>query len=172
MPLVRAIFWMRGRILGTNAAAPYWSLGFVEVMLRMGWGVLAGEPNRWFVAGTVCQPWLADVVMSPVQPARFAWYSEPDQVMIIWTLEVETLWRGAKSIHGPEARSAPARSTSSATGKTSGADPRLPAHIRDLSASLHLMQRCHDLFFRTPFFRHLQPIVSRFERDFFQPKFR
>jgi hypothetical protein len=91
MPLVRAIFWMRGRILGTKAAAPDWSLGFVEVMLRMGWGILAGEPNRWFVAGTACQPWLADVVMTPIPPAQFAGYSEPDQVKIIWTLEVESL---------------------------------------------------------------------------------
>lgn len=91
MPLVRAIFWMRGRILGTKAAAPNWSLGFVEGMLKMGWGVLAWEPDRWFVAGTVCQPWLGDVVMTPIPPTRFAGYSEPDQVKIIWTLEAELL---------------------------------------------------------------------------------
>ena len=43
-PLVRAIFWLRARILDAKAAAPDWSLGFVRVMLRMGWGVLAEEP--------------------------------------------------------------------------------------------------------------------------------
>jgi hypothetical protein len=89
--LVRAIFWLRGRILGAKAAAPDWSLGFVQVMLRMGWGVLAEEPNRLFVAGTVCRPWLADVVMTPIPLAEFAAYSEPDQVKIIWTLEAEPL---------------------------------------------------------------------------------
>ena len=88
-PLVRAIFWLRGMILGAKAAAPDWSLGFVSVMLRMGWGVLAAESDRWFVAGAVCQPWLADVVMMPIPPDEFAGYSEPDRVKIIWTLEVE-----------------------------------------------------------------------------------
>lgn len=90
-PLVRAIFWLRARILGAKAAAPDWSHGFVQVMLRMGWGILAEEPNRWFVAGTVCRPWLADVVMTPIPPAEFAAYSQPDQVKIIWTLETESL---------------------------------------------------------------------------------
>jgi hypothetical protein len=90
-PLVRAIFWLRARILDAKAAAPDWSLGFVQVMLRMGWGVLAEEPNRWFVAGTACRPWMADVVMTPILPAQFAAYAEPDQVKIIWTLEAEPL---------------------------------------------------------------------------------
>jgi hypothetical protein len=90
-PLVRAIFWLRARILGAKAAAPDWSLGFVQVMLQMGWGVLDEEPNRRFVAGTVCRPWLADVVMTPVPPAEFAAYSAPDQVKIIWTLEAEPI---------------------------------------------------------------------------------
>jgi hypothetical protein len=94
-PLVRAIFWLRGKILGTKAAAPDWSLGFVPVMLGMGWGVLAEEPNRWFVAGTVCRPWLADVVMTRIPLAQFAAHSEPDQVKIIWTLEVSPLARRA-----------------------------------------------------------------------------
>jgi hypothetical protein len=87
--LVRAIFWVRGVILGAKAAAPDWSPGFVPVMLGMGWGVLAQESNRQFVAGTVCQPWLADVVMKPIPPEQFAGYSEPNQVKIIWTLEAE-----------------------------------------------------------------------------------
>ena len=87
--LVRAIFWMRGVILGAKAIAPDWSLGFVPVMLGMGWGALAQEPDRWFVAGTVCQPWLADVVMKPISSEEFADYSEPNQVKIIWTLEAE-----------------------------------------------------------------------------------
>lgn len=90
-PLVRAIFWLRGVILGAKAAAPDWSPGFVPVMLGIGWGVLAHEPDRWFVAGTVCQPWLANVDMKPISSEEFADYSEPSQVKIIWTLEAEPL---------------------------------------------------------------------------------
>lgn len=104
-PLVRAIFWLRAVILGAKAAAPDWSQGFIPVMLRMGWGVLAEEPNRWFVAGTVCRPWLADVVMRPIPPAQFAAYSEPDQVKIIWTIEAESLGE-ARSRFATETRAA------------------------------------------------------------------
>ena len=57
----------------------------------MGWGVLAREPGRCFVAGARCQPWLGDVVFTPVSPAEFAAYAEPNQVKIAWTLEVESL---------------------------------------------------------------------------------
>jgi hypothetical protein len=57
----------------------------------MGWGVLAQEVDRWFVAGTVCQPWLADVVMRPIPAEKFADYCEPSHVKIIWTLEAEPL---------------------------------------------------------------------------------
>jgi hypothetical protein len=102
-PLVRAIFWLRGKILGAKVAEPDWSPGFVPVMLKMGWGVLAEEPNRRFVAGTVCRPWLADVVMTPIPPAAFAAYSEPDQVKIIWTLEAEPLGQ-ARSRFATETR--------------------------------------------------------------------
>jgi hypothetical protein len=41
--------------------------------------------------GAVCQPWLADVVFTPIPPAHFAAYSEPDQVKILWTLEAKHL---------------------------------------------------------------------------------
>ena len=71
----------------------------------MGWGVLAEEPHRWLVAGTVCRPWLADVVMTPISPAQFAAYSEPDQVKIIWTLEAESLGE-ARSRFATETRAA------------------------------------------------------------------
>ena len=61
----------------------------------MGWGLLAREPGRLFVAGARCQPWLADVKFTPIPPAEFAAFREPNQVKIAWTLEVES--RGADS---------------------------------------------------------------------------
>lgn len=57
----------------------------------MGWGKLASEPGRLFVAGAVCQPWLADVVFTPLPADQFAGYHEPNHVKIAWTLEVEPL---------------------------------------------------------------------------------
>jgi hypothetical protein len=64
---------------------------FLQEALKMGWGVLAQEPGACFVAGARCQPWLGDVVFTPVSPAEFAGYAEPNQVKIAWTLEVESL---------------------------------------------------------------------------------
>jgi len=91
VPLVRAIFRLRAIILGAETAGTDWSRGFVKELLAMGWGILAEEKGRWLVAGTVCQPWMADVVMTPVPPERFAAYSEPGRVKIVWTLEAQPL---------------------------------------------------------------------------------
>jgi len=91
VPLVRAIFRLRALILGAKAQDAEWSQSFVKDLLRMGWGVLAQEEGRWFVAGTVCRPWLADVVMTPTPVERFTEYSEPGQVKIVWTMEAEPL---------------------------------------------------------------------------------
>jgi hypothetical protein len=90
-PLVRAIFRLRAMILGAKGPGTDWSRGFVEELLQMGWGVLAEEKDRWLAAGAVCQPWLADVLMTPIPSDRFAAYCEPGQVKIIWTLEAEPL---------------------------------------------------------------------------------
>jgi hypothetical protein len=103
VPLVRAFFWLRAKVLGAKAHGTVWSQGFVQEMLRIGWGTLAEQRNRWFVAGAVCQPWLADVVFTPISPARFAAYSEPDQVKILWTLEAEHL-DPARSLFATETR--------------------------------------------------------------------
>ena len=69
-PLVRAIFWLRGVILRGHAAVPDWSRGFLHAMQKMGWGVLAESADRWLLAGTVCQPWLADVRMTPLSQEK------------------------------------------------------------------------------------------------------
>ena len=91
VPLVRAIFRLRALMLGARATGTNWSRGFVPELLHMGWGILTEEKGRWLVAGTVCQPWRADVVMTPLPPERFASYSEPGQVKIVWTLEADPI---------------------------------------------------------------------------------
>ena len=90
---VRAIFRLRSWILGTRQP-PGPARGLVEETLGLGWGELDEQPGRYFAAGAVCQPWLADVVFKAVPPSEFASYAEPDRVKIAWTLEAEPLSPG------------------------------------------------------------------------------
>jgi hypothetical protein len=91
MPPVRAIFWLRARILGAKVSVRSWARGLIEEARGMGWEVLAEEDGRFIVMGAVCQPWVADVVFTPIPPAEFAAASPPDRVKIVWTLEVVAL---------------------------------------------------------------------------------
>jgi len=84
--LVRTIFSLRDRLLGTTAAEPK-RQGFLDEMRELGWGCLIERPGTLYVAGAVCQPWMADVVFAPVAPHRFKDFDEPDLVKIAWTLE-------------------------------------------------------------------------------------
>ncbi|HMO12535.1 MAG TPA: hypothetical protein PKD64_03010 [Pirellulaceae bacterium] len=85
---VRIIFWLRAKLMRSQApgAAPQ---GLVNDTLGMGWGVLYDDPQRQFIAGAACQPWLADVVFTPIPVHRFADFAEPNFVKIVWTLETD-----------------------------------------------------------------------------------
>ena len=91
IPAVRAIFAVRERVMGAREERGDLPDGLVPWTLAMGWGVLAEEPDRLFVAGASCQPWKADVVFTPIPPEQFASHAEPDRVKIAWTLEAEPL---------------------------------------------------------------------------------
>lgn len=91
IPMVRAIFWLRAKVLRARMPAARPPTGLVSEMLGLGWGCLAEEPGYFFIAGAACQPWQADVVFSPIAPEQFATYAEPDQVKIAWTLETVAL---------------------------------------------------------------------------------
>lgn len=86
IPLVGAIFWLRGKLLGAKVtgAAPR---GLVAETTALGWGVLYDEPERLFIAGAACQPWEADVSFSAIAPAEFAEFAAANRVKIVWTLE-------------------------------------------------------------------------------------
>ena len=47
---MRAIFRLRAMILGAKGPGTDWSRGLVEELLRMGWGILAEEKDRWLLA--------------------------------------------------------------------------------------------------------------------------
>jgi len=103
IPIIRAIFWLRAKVLGAKTQAGRRPEVLVAQMLTIGWERLAEEPDRFFVAGAVCQPWQADVVFSPIPPEQFAAYTEPDRVKIAWTLEAEALGP-ALTLFGTETR--------------------------------------------------------------------
>lgn len=91
-PLIHAIFALRARFMGAREDPSVERRGLsAEALLRMGWGVLVESPGRLLIAGARCQPWLADVVFTPIPPDAFAAWAEPDHVKIAWTLETEPL---------------------------------------------------------------------------------
>jgi hypothetical protein len=89
--MVRALFWLRGKLLGARMPAVRLCRGLVSETLGLGWICLAEEPGHFFVAGAACQPWQADVAFSGIAPEQFVTYAAPDQVKIVWTLEAEAL---------------------------------------------------------------------------------
>jgi len=91
LPLVRAIFWLRGKAMGARADPRPRPSGLVAQMKSLGWEILVEQPGRILMAGSACQPWQADVVFSPIAPDEFAGYDEPDRMKIAWTIEVESL---------------------------------------------------------------------------------
>jgi hypothetical protein len=93
IPAVRAIFRLREWILGGRGPQTP-PRGLVEETLALGWGILEEETGRYYCAGSVCQPWLANVVFRPLPPHEFGAYAEPGRVKIAWTLEVEPLPAG------------------------------------------------------------------------------
>lgn len=86
VPLVRAILWMRERLLGSRGRARP-ATGFLAELEGLGWGCLAKRPGELYVGGALCRPWLADVVFTPLPPGEFARDASPGQVKIAWTIE-------------------------------------------------------------------------------------
>jgi len=88
IPLVRAIFWLRAKLLGGPPPANR-PKGLVAEAAAPGWGVLAERPGRELVMGAVAQPWLANVMFTAVPPTWFAAFADPEVVKIVWTWEAE-----------------------------------------------------------------------------------
>jgi len=87
IPLVKAIFWLRGWILGASKTPPRRPVGLVKETKSLGWGELSRTTGRELVMGAATQPWQADVKFVAVPPRDFLGYAEPDRVKIVWTLE-------------------------------------------------------------------------------------
>ena len=93
IPLVRAILWLRGKVMGSTPVSRK-TRGLVAETMSLGWGVLSHRQGRELVMGAVTRPWQADVTFRGVAPEQFAEFAEPDLVKIAWTLEAEPLGHG------------------------------------------------------------------------------
>ncbi|MEX2376062.1 MAG: hypothetical protein WD942_10840 [Dehalococcoidia bacterium] len=90
-PAVRAIFWLREKLLGGTPGPASQLKGLVPETMSLGWGVLAHRPGRELVVGAVTQPWQANVVFRALPAQEFAAFAAPDFVKIVWTLEAEPI---------------------------------------------------------------------------------
>jgi hypothetical protein len=90
IPAVRAIFWLRTKLLRAKEPPPARGTGLVTLTQSIGWGVLVDQSEA-YVSGAACQPWQADVVFTAIPVEQFAAYAEPDQVKIVWSIEAEAL---------------------------------------------------------------------------------
>jgi hypothetical protein len=86
VPLVRLIFRLRGTLMRATPTRRE-PRGFLDEMQALGWSRLFEKPGEIYIAGGACQPWLPDVVFTPVAPDRFRAFAEPNRVKIAWTLE-------------------------------------------------------------------------------------
>jgi hypothetical protein len=92
LPLVNALFRLRGALLGAAAGAERrLPSGLVAETRALGWGELSRRPGRELVMGAAAQPWSADPHFTPIPPQAFYAYAEPNRVKIVWTLEAEPL---------------------------------------------------------------------------------
>jgi hypothetical protein len=91
LPLVKAIFWLREKVLRSGRHAQRRPQGILDEMQALGWGLLAEQRGRLVICGARCQPWLANVTFSALNADDFRAYAEPGQVKIAWTLETDEL---------------------------------------------------------------------------------
>lgn len=89
LPLVRLIFWARGRLMRSEPARRM-TRGFVEETRALGWVCLLERPGELYLSGAACQPWVGNVVFESIAPDRFRAFAEPGRVKIAWTIECQS----------------------------------------------------------------------------------
>jgi hypothetical protein len=89
MPIARALFAARERLLGAAPSHRSGPRGLLADAAAMGWVVLDEIPDREIVVGAVTRPWEAKVTFRSIAPEEFAAFNEPDYVKIVWTLRAD-----------------------------------------------------------------------------------
>ena len=87
--LVRTIIKAREVILGATPDDRPRPRGLLAEVQSLGWGVLAEVPEREVVVGAVTKPWETNVTFRALPSDRFAAFSEPGYVKIVWILRAE-----------------------------------------------------------------------------------
>jgi hypothetical protein len=88
-PVIRAIFAGRELALRSARTVTTQPGTFLEQVLGLGWAILAEEPGRELILGTVTKPWEPNVRFRRLAPEAFAAFEEPGYAKIVWTLVVE-----------------------------------------------------------------------------------
>jgi len=89
--IVKALFRAREILLGSRPDARPMPSGFTHQLQALGWSIVAEEPGRELVFGTVTQPWQPNPVFRPVSKEEFASYNAPGFAKIAFTLRVDPL---------------------------------------------------------------------------------
>jgi hypothetical protein len=89
--ITEAIFKARELVMGAVPEGPRKAHGIVEETTALGWRILAEVPGREVVVGAVTKPWEAGVKFIGVPAERFASFSNPEFVKIVWTLRADSL---------------------------------------------------------------------------------
>jgi len=95
LPLVRAIFRAREIVLGATPDTRPQPRGLLAQVRALGWGVLADEPGREIVVGSVTKPWESNPTFRALPPDEFAAFCDPGYVKIAWTLRVDAVGESA-----------------------------------------------------------------------------
>lgn len=102
-PVIRAIFRTREVVLGGEPDRRAHPTALMAQMLSIGWVVLAEEPGREVVFGSVTQPWEAAPVFRSIPSDQFRDFAEPGYVKIAWTLRADPVDE-ARSVFHTETR--------------------------------------------------------------------
>jgi hypothetical protein len=94
-PLVRAIFKARELVLGATPDTRPQPRGLMAQVQALRWGVLAEEPGREIVVGSVTKPWESSPTFRALPPHEFAAFCEPGCVKIAWTLRADAVGESA-----------------------------------------------------------------------------
>lgn len=89
LPLIRAIFALRARLMRARGEARTLPRGLIASTKSLGWVELGRRPLREVAMGAAVQPWLAEPVFESIAPEHFPDFMEPERVKIAWTLEAE-----------------------------------------------------------------------------------
>ncbi|HVA26841.1 MAG TPA: NAD(P)H-dependent oxidoreductase [Candidatus Baltobacteraceae bacterium] len=92
--VVKALLRAREIILGAAHETRAMPSGLTDQLAAIGWSVIAEDPGRELVFGTVTQPWQPNPVFRPLASAEFAAFDRPGFAKIAFSLRVDPLSPG------------------------------------------------------------------------------